>query len=117
MDFLEETNEDFTVLWENEETADVKISENCAYITRYTTNPAKQIFSKSKIPLFELGEILKWRCWDEHRENIDKYLYKLGLTTFNPYKICRKTHGVMFQDKIWFRYKGESLNWDDVKCR
>ena len=107
----------FSVLWEDEKTADVTISDNQAHIIRYTTNPVKQIFSKEDISLYELGEILKWRCWDEHRENIEKYLYRLGLTEFNPYKICRKTHGVMFQDKIWFRYKDENLCWNDVKCR
>lgn len=111
------SNDDFSVLWEDEKTADVTISENQARIIRYTKNPAKQIFSKDDIPLYELGEILKWRCWDQNRENIEKYLYKLGLTEYNPFKICRKTHGVMFQDKIWFRYKDENLCWNDVKCR
>jgi len=109
--------DDFSVLWEDEKTADVTISENQAHIIRYTTNPVKQIFSKEELSLYELGEILKYRCWDQKRENIEKYLYKLGLTDFNPYKICRKTHGVMFQDKIWFRYKDETLCWNDVKCR
>lgn len=110
-------NEDFSVYWEDEKTADVKLTESAAIITRYTNNPAKQIFSSDEVSLFELGEILKWRCWDEHRENIEKYLFKLGLTEFNPYKICRKTHGVMFQDKIWLKYKNENLTWKDVKCR
>lgn len=114
---LLKTQEDFSVLWEDEKTADVTISENQAHIIRYTTNPVKQIFSKEELSLYELGEILKYRCWDQKRENIEKYLYKLGLTDFNPYKICRKTHGVMFQDKIWFRYKDETLCWNDVKCR
>jgi len=109
--------EDFSVFWENEKTADVTISENNAHIIRYTTNPVKQIFAKEDISLYELGEILRYRCWDENRENIEKYLYKLGLTEYNPYKICRKTHGVMFQDKIWLKYKDETLCWNDVKCR
>lgn len=109
--------EDFSVLWEDEKTADVIISDSQAHIIRYTTNPVKQIFAKDDISLYELGEILKLRCWDEKRENIEKYLYELGLTGFNPYKICRKTHGTMYQDKIWFRYKGENLCWNDVKCR
>lgn len=117
IDDLFGVQEDFSVFWENEKTADVTLSENQAHIKRYTTNPAKQLFANDSISIFELGEILKWRCWDEHRENIEKYLFKLGLTEFNPYKICRKTHGVMFQDKIWFKYNGETLSWNDVKCR
>ena len=109
--------ENFSVYWDNEKTADVQILENKALIKRYSNNPVKQIFAKDEIPLFELGEILTWRCWDKNRENIEKYLFKLGLTEFDPYKICRKTHGVMFQDKIWFKYEGENLTWEDVKCR
>lgn len=109
--------ENFSVYWENEKTADVQISDNQVHIKRYSKNPAKQLFAKDEIPLFELGEILSWRCWDKNRENIEKYLFKLGLTEFDPYKICRKTHGVMFQDKIWFKFENEKLTWKDVKCR
>lgn len=108
---------DFSVYWENEKTADVKILENQALIKRYSKNPAKQIFAKDEFSLYELGDILSWRCWDKKRENIEKYLFKLGLTEYDPYKICRKTHGVMFQDKIWFKYEGENISWEDVKCR
>lgn len=108
--------EDFSVFWKDEKTADVTITDNKAHIIRYTINPVKQIFAKEYISIYELGEILRWRCWDPNRENIEKYLYKLGLTEYNPFKICRKTHGVMFQDKIWFKYKDENLCWNDVKC-
>ena len=110
-------NEDFSVYWGDEKTADVHFEENHAVVTRYTTNPAKQIFYKDEIPLFEIGGIMESRCWDRNRDNLEKYLFKLGLTEFNPYKICRKTHGVMFQDRIWFKYKGEQLTWEDVRWR
>ncbi len=109
--------ENFTVYWENEKTAEVQIKGSQAIIKRYCKNPAKQIFPGNTISLYELGDIMTWRCWDKNRENIEKYLFKLGLTEFNPYKICRKTHGAMFQDKIWFKYEGEKLTWEDVKCR
>ena len=108
--------ENFSVFWKDEKTADVFFDEKDIHIKRYTTNPAKQIFFSDKISNYELGEILTWRCWDKNRENIEKYLYELGLTEFNPYKICRKTHGVMYQDKIWFRFEGEIINWKDIKC-
>lgn len=110
-------NEDFSVYWFDEKTADVHFEHTKAVIKRYTTNPAKQIFYKDELPLFEVGEIMESRCWDKNRDNLEKYLFKLGLTEYNPYKICRKTHGVMFQDHIWFKYNGENITWDDVKCR
>lgn len=110
-------NEDFSVYWADEKTADVKIESNRALIKRYSDSPIKQIFASDNISLYELGEILRSRCWDEHRENLEKYLQKMGLSEFNPYEICRKTHGVMFQDKIWFKYKNEKLSWNDVKWK
>lgn len=108
-------NENFAVFWANEKTADVIFDKNTAKIKRYVNNPIKQIFPKEEMSLYELGEIIASRCWDKNRENLEKYLFKLGLTEFNPYKICRKTHGVMCQDKIWFKYENEDLTWEDVK--
>ena len=117
IDDLFDEPKNFSVFWKDEKTADVTVTENAARVKRYTKNPAKQLFCKSQISLFELDEIFKWRCWDQNRENIEKYLYKLGLTQFNPYKICKKTHGAMYQDNIWFKFEGEKLSWSDVKCR
>ena len=54
----------FSVFWKDEKTADVTVFESSASIKRYTNNPAKQLFCKNEISLFELGEIFKWRCWD-----------------------------------------------------
>jgi len=111
------SDENFSVYWENEKTADVFFNENKVQIKRYTTNPIKQIFPREEMLSFEVGEILTSRCWDKNRENIEKYLYKLGLTEFNPYKICRKTHGTMAQDKIWFKYGDENITWENVKWK
>ncbi len=110
-------HDNFSVFWGDEKTADVTFTNSMALIKRYSQHPVKQIFAKDEIPLFEFGEILKTRCWDEHRDNLEKYLHKLGLSDYNPYEICRKTHGVMCQDKVWFKYEGESLTWDDVKWK
>lgn len=105
-----------TVYWKNEITAKVTIGENEVSVERLTLNPAKQIFAKETLTRFEFGEIIKWRCWDQNRVNLEEYLSKMGLKEFNPYQICRKTHGVMYQDKIWFKFEGENLTWEEVKC-
>lgn len=106
----------FSVWWEDEKTAEVSIDGNNVYIKRLVIHPVKQIFAREKITKFELGEILKSRCWNPNRDNIEKYLYHLGLTYYNPYKIVGKTHGVMVQDKIWFKFPGEKLSWNDVRA-
>ncbi len=107
----------FKVFYQNELTADVKICDNKVYITRYTTHIAKQIFAKEEMTLYELGEVIKTRCWDPNRDNIEAYLKKLGLTEFNIYEIVRHTHGLMFQDYIWFLFEGETITYDDIKIR
>lgn len=104
----------FTVYWNNEKTAYVDCKGDKVVIHRYTTHPAKQIFAKDVMTRYELGQVLLSRCWDEKRENLDKYLSKIGLTEFNPYAICEYTHGVMFGSKIWFLYDGENLKAEDV---
>ena len=57
------------------------------------------------------------RCWDRRREDIDEILVHLGLKEYNPYEIVRKTHGVSWNDYIWFRFPGEKLTSRDVLVR
>ncbi len=104
----------FTVYWNNEKTAYVDLSGDMVRIERFVIHPVKQIFAKSVMTRYEFGKVLYSRCWDEKRDNIDKYLTKIGLTEFDPYKICEHTHGVMFGSKIWFLFDGETLNAEDV---
>jgi len=48
-DFFTEIT-DFTMYWENENTADVHINSTTVEITRYSTHPVKQLFTKMLIP-------------------------------------------------------------------
>lgn len=106
--------ENFTVYWNDEKTAYVDCRTNPIKVIRFVKHPVKQIFAKDELTRFELGDVLKSRCWDENRANINLYLEKMGLDEFNPYEICRKTHGVMFGSKIWFCFDGEELCAKDV---
>ncbi len=113
--FLENTELFMECYWKNEKTATVRLDKQYAYITRYTSHPGKQIFCSDKISRFEFGEILEDRCWDKHRPDIDQILESLGIEGYNPYEICKRTHGKMVQDKIWFRFPGEILSFEDLK--
>ena len=106
----------FTVYHKDEKTAYVEIKDNRVHVTRYTLHPVKQIFPKEDMSLYEFGNVLRLRCWEEGRKNIEKYLNKLGLSEYNVYKICEKTHGVRKNDYIWFRFDGENITGDDVLC-
>ena len=66
---------------------------------------------------YQLGRILELRCWDKQRSDITEILAHLGLKEYNPYEIVRKTHGVSYNDYIWFRFPGEKLTSKDVLVR
>ncbi|MEC2074274.1 hypothetical protein [Alkalihalophilus marmarensis] len=65
----------------------------------------------------ELEKWLKWRVFPETRFNADELLAALGLNSYNRWAIIRKTHGVMADDEIWLRFKGETLKHRDVTLR
>lgn len=108
---------DFLLMWKDEVVGNVTIGEKEIHINRYSTNPVKQIFYKETITRYEFGEILRHRCWDENRPDLDVLLGMIGLNEFNPYEICKKTHGLMVQDFTWFKFEGETLTFDTVRRR
>ena len=105
----------FETFWADEKTAEVDVREDKAYVNRLILHPAKQIFYKDEISRYELGNILKSRCFDEGRPDLPQLLELMGVGEYDVYKMCRATHGKMMQDKIWFRYEGEDLTWEDMK--
>lgn len=113
--FMENTELFMECYWKDEKTATVRLDDKYAYINRYTTNPTRQLFYADKITRFEFGEILEDRCWDKNRPDINTILELLGIDEYNPYEICKRTHGKMYQDKIWFRFPGELLTYEEVK--
>lgn len=104
----------FSVFYNEEIVADVEVDKKEAKVRRYTLHPAKQLFYADRIPRYILGEILSLRCWDKEREDLQECLSSIGLTSYDPYKICRKTHGITYADRIWFRYDGEFF--DGIKA-
>lgn len=104
----------FTVYWNDEKTAYVDLSGDTIKITRYVIHPVKQIFAKEELSKYEFGKVLEDRCWPRNRANIENCLKAIGLSEYNQYDICEKTHGVMFGSNIWFRFDGETICADDV---
>ena len=72
---------------------------------------------EATISVEELEKWLKWRTFPSTRANADELLKALGLNAFNRWAIVRKTHGVMADDEIWLRFKGETLKHKDVCLR
>ena len=102
---------DFLLMWGDEVISSVKVDDKKVHIDRYVIHPVKQIFYKDEITRLEFGEILRSRCWDENRPDMDTLLGLIGLNEYNPYEICKKTHGKMAQDRTWFKFDGETINY------
>lgn len=103
--------------WNDEIVSFVTVKNNKAKIQRFTEHPVKQIFSDDEIDVFRLSTILETRCWQRDCRNIDNYLKKLNIPYYDPLAIVKKTHGVSYNDFLWFRFNGESLTWKDVAPR
>ncbi|SOC25370.1 hypothetical protein SAMN05880501_11884 [Ureibacillus xyleni] len=89
------------------------------YVKNYITGFNKQFSPNMEghITLEELEAWLKWRVFPSTRVNADELLDSLGLNAYNRWGIVRKTHGVMADDEIWLRFKGETLTHRDVCLR
>ena len=85
------------------------------YITGFNKQFSPEM--EGTISVEELEKWLKWRTFPSTRANADELLKALGLNAFNRWAIVRKTHGVMADDEIWLRFKGETLKHKDVCLR
>jgi len=110
-------NYTFEVFWKDEITARVHVQEKRVKISRFTEHPVKQLFAEKTMTRYQLNRILELRCWERERADIDEILAHLGLREYNPYEIVKKTHGVSYNDYIWFRFPGEQLTSRDVLVR
>lgn len=84
---------------------------------------------KLKIPFPFLGsegelnssKVLKYfksRVFPETRFDMKQLLEGLGVNSYSPLSIVKKTHGVLFDDYIWIRFAGEdNLRYEDVGSR
>lgn len=100
----------------------------------YVDWPSKEVhveqYSKDKIviPFPTMGDkvivstekfvdYLESRCFPRTRHNADELLKMMGLSHYNPFKIVKVTHGVIFDDYVWLRFEGEDLKYEDVGLR
>ena len=108
-------NLEFTCYWKDEPVSNILVKNNRAYIKRFIKkHPFKQIFHADEMDINKLSEVLRTRCWEDNRADIDVHLKKLGLAYYDPLGIVKKTHGVSYNDFLWIQFSGEHLMWKDV---
>lgn len=109
------------VYWEYEHVADLFVDyDKC---TARVINYSKEW---CKLPFLMLTRQPTWkdykmfidsRVFPRERKNCKEILKLYGLQYYDQEAICRKSHAVMFDDLLWFRYPGEEVTYDDVKVR
>lgn len=107
----------FEVYWKDEITARVYVRGADVIVSRFIEHPLHQLFAKNKMTRHQLNQILISRCWDQGRADIEQLLEGIGLEYYNPHEIVKRTHGVSYNDYIWFRFPGEELTSKDVLVR
>ena len=112
----------FDVMWMNDVIAHVELKPadgGTPYVTNYIDDFNKQFSPtmEGHISLEELERWLKWRTFPSTRVNAKQLLASLDMQAYNRWGIVRKTHGVMADDEIWLRFKGEELKHRDVCLR
>lgn len=107
----------FEVFWRDELTARVSVQGSRVHVSRYCIHPLKQLFAKEEMTRYQLNRILEMRCFEKERADVPQILDRLGLKEYNPYEFVKKTHGVSYNDYIWFRFPEENLTAKDVLVR
>ena len=104
----------FSAYWKDELIAKVIVRGTNVDITRFVLHPIKQIFYSDKMNLYQLSCVLEDRCWDRERADINDILKAFGLKYYDPLEIVKKTHGVSYNDFLWFQFAGEKLRYADM---
>ena len=92
-------------------------------ITKFIPDSPKQLFwgdftnATPQMMTKRLYTILKSRCYEDGRADLEKILKQAGMKTNNPYEWAHVCHCVMYEDDFWVRFDDEKITWDDVKVR
>lgn len=73
---------------------------------------------REKVTYEDLVDFYEGRCFPRERTNCKQILKELGLDYYDPELICRKTHGLQFDDFLWLQFSDEpQVCWDEIKLR
>ena len=111
----------FQYMERDQVTADVEVD----YITMtvkykpYTDDVYALPFGVNLQPgIVDVSRFFESRCFPKERRNCKQLLEDLGLESYIPLDIVRKTHGRQLEDYCWIRFEGEVLDYEkDIKLR
>lgn len=109
----------FTVMHLDEPVAHVSVSDDKRKVSirKLVPDSYKQPFCGNREDIFRVYDFLKSRCYENERADLKQILESTGMASNNPWEWVKKTHGVTYDDFIWIRFPGETLQWKDVAIR
>lgn len=107
LDLKKKLGSNIKVFWSDDLVSEINILNNCISIKRYVESPIQQIFSKSKITPDEFISVLSTRCLERDNGDVSRLLDAIHLKEYDIPSIIRKTHGVSYNDPLWFQFEGE----------
>ena len=95
------------------------VSNNNVTFENYIENTLWLPFGVNKTATVDdLEEFYEDRCFPKERANCKELLRDLGLDCYEPELICRKTHGLQFDDFLWLQFSDEpKVEWHSIKLR
>lgn len=109
----------FTVMHMNMPVTKVNISDDRKVVSveKLVPDSIIQPFGGNDLSINRVYEFLKSRCYEDNRADLKDILQQAELTSNDPWKWNKITHGVMWDDQIWIKFEGEELCWEDVRWR
>lgn len=97
----------------------IKVDEETVTFENYSDMTVFLPFGVSNTATYkDLLEYYEDRCFPRERENCKQLLHHLGLAEYDPELICRKTHGLQFDDFVWLQFSDEpQVEYKDIKLR
>lgn len=109
-------NLDFDVMWCNSKVGHVIMKNgelilNEDFSERIWENPFRKIRTGQDARACLQDRVICLERFDEEMQRA------FGFKDWDVLKILKDTHGVSVEDFTWFRFKGEAVEWKDVKVR
>lgn len=112
---------EFCIYFKDTPITDIKICKTYRKadieITNYTENSNLLTFITDKPKEKEIMTWLETRCFPRSRDNARQLLDDLGLPLYDTLDILKITHGLLFEDYYWIKFKGEEIDYDAIKIR
>jgi hypothetical protein len=99
--------------------SEIKVEGSSVTFKNYIDDPVWLPFGVNKsADLKMLDDFFEDRCFPRERVNCKEIVHNLGLDYYEPELICRKTHGLQFDNFIWLQFSDEpQVTWNDIKLR